>query len=306
MPNTSPSSANEKLAMKVSINSIIVNVLLSAFKLFAGLVANSAAMISDSIHSASDVFSTFIVIIGVKIAGKASDAEHQYGHERLEYIASILLSFILFLTGCGIGYAGLNNILSDSYAHLKMPGQLALVAAVVSIVVKEAMYWYTKFAADKIHSGALMADAWHHRSDALSSIGSFIGIFGARLGYPVLDSVASVVICLLIIKASFDIFKDAIDKLVDRSCDTTTLAAMQACVLAQPGVLGLDKLQTRMFGSKYYVDIEIAADGDQPLRAAHRIAEHVHHAIETDFPEVKHCMVHVNPRKTEHNFLAKD
>ncbi|MEG1159353.1 MAG: cation diffusion facilitator family transporter, partial [Acidaminococcaceae bacterium] len=155
MPNTSPSSTNEKLAMKVSINSIIVNVLLSAFKLFAGLVANSAAMISDSIHSASDVFSTFIVIIGVKIAGKASDAEHQYGHERLEYIASILLSFILFLTGCGIGYAGLNNILSDSYAHLKMPGQLALVAAVVSIVVKEAMYWYTKFAADKIHSGAL-------------------------------------------------------------------------------------------------------------------------------------------------------
>ena len=140
-----------------------------------------------------------------------------------------------------------------------------------------------------------MADAWHHRSDALSSVGSFIGILGARLGLPVLDPVASVVICLFILKAAFDIFRDAISKMLDTACSDEVEAQMREVVLAQDGVLGVDRLQTRLFGDRIYVEIDIAADGSTPLSQAHESATMVHDAIEEQFPKVKHCMVHVNP-----------
>ena len=289
-------STENALAMKVSGVSIAVNLLLSVFKLIAGILAHSGAMISDAVHSASDVGSTFIVMIGVTLSGKKSDKEHQYGHERMECVSSIILSGLLLATGLGIGLGGVENIVKSSHGEsIVIPGMLALVAAVVSIVVKEWMFWYTRGAAKKINSGALMADAWHHRSDAMSSVGAFVGIFGARMGFPILDPLASVVICLLIVKASVDIFRDAIDKMVDRSCDEKTEKEMRETILKVDGVKRIDLLQTRLFGSKMYVDIEIAADGAQTLDAAHEIAEKVHHAIEETFTEVKHCMVHVNP-----------
>ena len=286
---------NEQIAMQVSANSIAVNLMLSIFKLIAGLMASSGAMISDAIHSASDVFSTIIVIIGVKISGKASDEDHPYGHDRFECVASIILAILLGVTGVGIGLTGVQKLTAGHYDTLAVPGVLALAAAVISIVVKEIMYWYTRNAAKKINSGALMADAWHHRSDALSSIGAFIGIFGARLGYPILDPIASIVICFMIAKASIDIFRDAIDKMVDHSCDAKTEESMKRENLKVPGVRRVDLLKTRLFGSKMYVDIEIAADGNISLRDAHDIAENVHHTIENKFKDVKHCMVHVNP-----------
>lgn len=285
----------KKTAMRVSAVSIVVNIILSLLKLAAGIIAKSGAMVSDAVHSASDVFSTIIVIIGVNIANKKSDQEHQYGHERMECVASVILAVILLATGLGIGYEGMKTVLSGSYEDLVMPGALALAAAVVSIVVKEWMFWYTRAAALKINSGALMADAWHHRSDSLSSVGAFIGILGARLGYPVLDSAASVVICLFIGKAAYDIFKDAMNKMIDKSCSQETVEKLKNAIEKEPGVVRLDKLKTRMFGSKVYVDIEIAANGGQTLWEAHAIAERVHDKIEDGFPEVKHCMVHVNP-----------
>ena len=289
-------AADEQLvAMRVSSVSILVNILLSAFKLLAGLIAHSGAMISDAIHSASDVFSTIIVIIGVRISGRKSDEDHQYGHERMECVASLILAVVLFLTGLGIGKVGLSNILAGNYEDLTVPGLFALIMAVISIAVKEWMYWYTRAAAKKINSGALMADAWHHRSDALSSIGAFIGIFGARMGYPVLDSAASLVICLFIVKAAYDIFKDAIDKMVDKSCDQETVQAMTKAAMEQEGVEQVDEIRTRLFGSKIYMDIEIGCNGELSLNQAHQIAEQVHDTIEKSFPLVKHCMVHVNP-----------
>ena len=216
-----------KVAMKVSGVSIAVNLLLSLFKLLAGILAHSGAMISDAIHSASDVGSTFVVIVGVNLSSKKSDKEHQYGHERMECVSSIILSGLLLATGIGIGMNGIENIIkSTSGTSIAIPGTLALIAAVVSIVVKEWMFWYTRSAAKKINSGALMADAWHHRSDAMSSVGAFIGILGARLGFPILDPLASVAICVLIVKASVDIFRDAIDKMVDHSCDEATEESM--------------------------------------------------------------------------------
>lgn len=286
--------AAQRLAMRVSWVSIVWNLLLSAFKLFAGVFARSGAMISDAVHSASDVFSTLIVIAGVRLAGRASDREHPYGHERFECVAALLLAAVLFATGLGIGWAGVRKILNPG-VHPGVPGVLALIAAVVSIAVKEAMYWYTRSAARRIHSSALMADAWHHRSDALSSVGSFAGILGARLGLPILDPIASVIICLFILKAAVDICRDAVSKLTDHACDAETAAALRALILEQEGVLGIDQLKTRLFGDRIYVDVEIRADALVSLRRAHAAAQRVHDAIETRFPQVKHCMVHVNP-----------
>lgn len=285
----------EKVAMKVSFVSIAANVILSAFKLFAGVFAHSGAMISDAVHSASDVFSTIVVIIGIRISSKKSDKEHPYGHERMECVAAIVLATILAVTGLGIGYSAVAKILSGDYANLAVPGSLAFAAAVISIAVKEGMYWYTRINAKKIDSSALMADAWHHRSDALSSVGALVGIAGARLGYPICDAIASLCICFFIAKAAYDIFKDAVDKMVDKACDEETENELKNCALAQEGVLGVDLLRTRVFGNKIYVDIEIRADGNETLREAHSIAERVHDSIEGEFAKVKHIMVHVNP-----------
>ena len=284
----------EKTAMKVSIVSVIWNLLLSAGKLFAGIFANSGAMISDAVHSASDVFSTIIVMIGVKISGKDSDNDHPYGHERLECVAAIILATVLAATGIGIGYGAVVKIMAGDY-NVEMPGILALVAAVVSILVKELMFWYTRYYAKQIDSSALMADAWHHRSDSLSSIGALIGIIGARLGFGIMEPLASVVICIFIEKAAYDIFMDAVNKMVDKSCDDETMEKIKACAMNIPGVENIDLLRTRVFGNKIYVDMEIAADGNKTLDETHAVAERVHDAIEQEFPKVKHIMVHVNP-----------
>ena len=284
----------QKTAVRVSLVSIVGNLLLSLFKLLAGLLAHSGAMVSDAVHSASDVLSSLIVIVGVRLAGREADREHPYGHERYECVAAIVLAVILLVTGLFIGHGAIETITGRA-SEAEVPGLLALIAAAVSIVCKEGMFWYTRAHARRIDSGALMAEAWHHRSDALSSVGALIGIAGARMGYPVLDPVASLVICFFIAKAAFDIFRDATARMVDHSCSDETEAALKACALEQEGVLGVDLLQTRVFGSRIYVDIEIRADGGITLSASHEIAERVHAAIERRFPKVKHIMVHVNP-----------
>lgn len=285
----------EKTATKVSMVSIIGNLVLTVFKLLAGILAHSGAMISDAVHSASDVFSSIVVIIGVKISRQESDKEHPYGHERMECVAAIILSTILMLTGLGIGYTACKNIFGGDYKNLTVPGILALAAAILSIAAKEAMYWYTKINAKRIDSSALMADAWHHRSDALSSVGALAGIGGARMGFAILDPIASLVICFFIAKAAYDIFKDAMDKMVDHCCDEKTEQDIRECALAIGGVRGINLLRTRTFGNKIYVDMEIMADSEQTLREAHDIAENVHNRIEKRFPKVKHIMIHVNP-----------
>ena len=287
---------NAKIAYRVSFVTIIGNVVLAVFKFLAGIIASSSAMVSDAVHSFSDVFSTIIVIIGVKISSRESDASHRYGHERMECMASMGLATVLFATSLGIGYSGLTKIISSDYSSLATPGLLALIAAIVSITIKELMYHYTMHAAKKINSSSLKADAWHHRSDALSSVASLIGIGGAMMGVKILDPIVSIIICLVIVKAAFDILKESIDKLVDKSCDEETIKKMEDTVLSIDGVLDLDDIKTRLFSNKIYVDIEICADGDLTLWDAHEIAENVHDKIEEDFKDVKHCMVHVNPK----------
>ena len=297
-------SLNQTLALSTVKKGIALNVFLAASKFAAGILGHSAALVSDAVDSASDIFSNLIVMAGIKISHKASDMEHQYGHERMECVASIIMSALLALAGAGIGFAGIQKILHFSAeGELAAPDGITLAVAALAIISKEGMYWYTRSVAQKINSGALLADALHHRNDALTSVGSLIGISGAMLGYPIFDPLAAIAICLMIIKGAYDVFTDAIDRMVDRSCDEETVEKMQELIAAQKGVDHVDKLQTRIFGSRVYVDVEICGDDLLTLVEAQAIAEIIHEQLEIQFPEVKHCMVHINPcSETHHNF----
>ncbi len=284
----------KEIAIKISLVTLILNIILSIGKAFAGIVGHSSAMLSDAVHSASDCVSTLVVMFGISLASKEPDEDHQYGHEKIESVASIVLSVILAITGFTIGIEGIGKIINNTYSVV-IPTALGLYAAVISIIIKEWMFWYTRSGAIKIKSDALMADAWHHRSDALTSIGSFIGIFGARLGYPILDPLTSVMICLFILKAAYDIFNEAKDKIVDKVVDDNTILKIKELILSSEGVIKIDDLKTRLFGNIMFVDVEISVDANLLLIDAHQIAENVHDSIETEFKDVRHCTVHVNP-----------
>ena len=286
----------KKIVDRLSRVGIFGNILLAAFKLFAGIFGKSGAMVSDAVHSLSDVFATLIAWIGVRLSRRAEDAEHPYGHERLECVASLLLGLILAGTGIGIGWSGIRK-LSGEGRSIEIPTLLPLIAAVISIVVKEGMYQYTMHYAKALDSAAFKADAWHHRSDAISSVGSFIGIGLAKLGLPFMDPVASIIICLLILKVAFDISRDAVYKMLDTSCDNAFEQRLRTFIGSQDGVGRIDLLRTRQFGNRIYVDLEIAVKPDISLRDAHGIAERVHSAVEQEFPNVKHVMIHVNPEE---------
>ncbi|MCM1404171.1 MAG: cation diffusion facilitator family transporter [Prevotella sp.] len=284
-----------QVAFRICVISLAVNFALVVYKLLTGIIGHSFAMISDALHSASDVLSTVIVMVGVKIANKQADRRHPYGHERFECVTAIILAMMLALTGGIIGYTGMTSIINGNYQTVTTPTPLALSAAVVSLVTKEIMFWVTLYYAQKIHSSSLKADAWHHRSDALSSIGSFVGILFAMLGYPIMDCVAAIVIALLILKVAVDIFIESINKMTDEACDEATETAIRTTINTVDGVRGIDLIKTRKFGDRVYVEVEIAVEQDTILLQAHAIAENVHDAIEANFPQVKHCTVHVNP-----------
>ena len=287
------------IVKKLSRVGIYGNVLLAAFKLFAGIIGKSGAMVSDAVHSLSDVFATLIATVGVHLSQRQEDAEHPYGHERLECVASLMLGLILAGTGIGIGYSGVRKLFFERET-LEIPTMLPLIAALVSIAVKEGMFWYTMHYAKKLDSAAFKADAWHHRSDAISSVGSFAGIGMAKLGLPIMDPIASLIICALILKVAFDISRDAVAKMLDTSCDTSMEQKMRSYIQAQPGVVHIDLMHTRQFGNKIYVDLEIAVKRDISLLDAHTIAENVHAGMEKTFPNVKHVMIHVNPEEEKH------
>jgi len=284
-----------KIINRLSSVGIVGNIILVLFKLYAGFIGRSAAMVSDAIHSLSDVFATFIAMIGVRISRKAPDDDHPYGHDRFECLASLALGVILVGTGLGIGISGIKTVIGGNYDSIEVPSLIALIAAIVSIVTKEAMFHYTMHYAKKLNSSAFKADAWHHRSDALSSVGSLIGIGGAMLGFPVLDSVACIGICICILKVGFDILRDAASKMIDKACSPEFEAELKSFIEEQEGVDHLDILATREFGDGIYIDAEISAEGSLTLEEAHRISEEVHDAVEKKYPRTKHIMIHVNP-----------
>lgn len=294
--NNKSDKSNEQIAVRVSLIGILFNAFLAIFKLSAGIIAGSMAMVSDSINSMSDILSGAIVVVGVKISNKKSDKDHPYGHERFECVAAVILAVIIAATGIGVGYNGVKNIISGDYKNLPVPGILALIAAAVSIAIKEGLFWYTGFFAKKINSTALMAGAWDHRSDVFSLIGCFAGILGSRMGFPVLDSIACIFVCAFIIKTSVGIFIDAVGKMTDKATSDETTEEIRTIIQNQ-GDFRIDQLKTRLFGDKIYVDVEISADGNLSLYDTHDMAQNIHDAVEKKNPNVKHCMVHVNPQE---------
>jgi cation diffusion facilitator family transporter len=286
---------NEKrfeIGNRISKVTIAVNVVLTIIKLIIGIIARSSAMIADAIHSLSDVLSTIAVIIGLKLSKKDEDEHHPYGHEKIEPIMAKLLATILFITAGAIGYTGIKTIIHRDFST---PGTIAVYGAILSIVVKEWMYQYTVKGAKQIESTVLLADAWHHRSDAFSSIGALIGIAGAIMGYPALDPLASLVICILIGKVAIDIYWQAIKQLIDHAVDAETTESIRQDILNTEGVIQIDDLKTRIHANKLYVDVECSVDKNLSFAAAHEIAEQIHDTIERNQKNVKHCMVHVNP-----------
>lgn len=285
----------EQEVRRISTVGIGVNAALTIFKFLAGVLGHSTAMVSDAIHSASDIAGGLIVIIGVTLAERQADEDHPYGHERLECIASLLLSAILLIAGFSMGKNAAQSILSGTWQEAAMPGRVALVAAVISILLKEALCRYTLAGSVRLSSSALRAEALHHRSDALSSIGALIGVAGARLGLSILEPIATLFICLFILKAAFDIFREATDRMVDRTGGKALEFQIRAEIETFPQVLGIDLLHTREFGRRVYVDLELSMDGNATLEETHRVAEAVHDRLENRFPQIKHVMIHVNP-----------
>lgn len=287
---------NNNLGVFTARNTIIVNILLCIFKILAGIIGKSSAMLADGVHTLSDVLATVIVIIGLKVSSKDADHDHPYGHEKYEPIFAKIISVILILTGFFIGYEGAKALINKD---MHTPGQIALIAAFVSIIIKEGMYWYTIKIAKKLKSISMEADAWHHRSDAFSSIGTFAGILGARMGIKALDPIAGIVVSIFIIKVGIDFWLKSSKELVDYSADDEVIDKIREITLSINGVHEINDLKTRIFGNKLYVDIEISVDGDLSVKKGHDIAQRVHDNIEMEIEDIKHCMVHVDPYKGE-------
>ncbi|MFR1709278.1 MAG: cation diffusion facilitator family transporter [Clostridium sp.] len=279
------------IGVEVSKNTIGVNAVLGAIKVLAGIVASSNAMIADGIHSFSDVITTIGVIIGLKLSGKPDDKCHPYGHEKMESISSLFLAVMLFVVAIMIGYSGVKSII---LGQIKNPGILAIWAAILSIVVKEWMYFYTMKYAKKINSSSLRADAWHHRSDSFSSIGALVGIIGARMGWPVLDSVAAIIICIVIIKVAYDVLKQSINQLIDASADEEIISDINERLNTIEGIRHIDSIKTRQHASRVYVDVEVSVDSKLTVEEGHDIAMNIHEDVEKN-ENIKHCMVHINP-----------
>jgi len=296
-PAMSDRETEKRVIRKTTLLTTLLNFLLAVMKIAAGIIGRSTAIISDAVNSIGDVASSIAVMISGVFARKEKDADHQYGHEKYESMASVFIGVALIVTALEIGKAAVESIYGflTAGAPIEAPSVVALAAAVATIVIKEIMYLFTKKAATKAASPALEAMAWDHRSDEFSAAGVVIGISGAMLGLTILEPIASLAICFLIILVAVRIIKTGFSQVVDQAADEATVERIRAIVHNHPGVVRIDELKTRMFGLKLYVDLEICVKNDLSIIDAHRIAEEIHDRIEDEIPDVKHIMVHVNP-----------
>lgn len=281
-----------RLIRRVTTLSVAGNVFLAVLKLLAGLFGGSAALVTDAIHSVSDVAASLIAFIGVRLSRKAPDREHPYGHDRYECVASLALSLLLCATGLGAGYKAVTLILGDASAAGQTPKAAALIAAGTAILVKEGLFRFTRRTAEILNATALRADAWHHRADALASVGSLVGIGGAMLGVRVLDPVMSVGIAVLILRVALGIGRDALAQLTDTACDDETEDALREKILAAEGVAAVSRLLTRRFGGRVCVEAAIVTDaastGQEPAKTAQRVRA----MLLRDFSTIAHAAVY--------------
>ena len=291
----------EKQIFRVTLLGSVANLLLVVFKFIAGIVGHSAAMIADAVHSLSDFITDIIVIIFVAISGKPEDSDHSYGHGKYETLATAVIGIILFFVGVGILISGIKAIVGALQGEpLQAPSLLALIAAVISIVVKEALYRYTVKRGKALDSSSVVANAWHHRSDALSSIGTAIGIGGAVfLGeqWRILDPIAAVVVSIFIVKVAVELIKPCIDELVERSLPEEVEQRIHALILQSPQVSSPHHLRTRRIGSYIAIEVHIRMDGSLTLSEAHSVASDIEKRLKAEFGDSTHIGIHMEPTK---------
>ena len=297
----SEKSSREKGIYKVTIVGSIVNFLLLVFKFFAGIAGHSAAMLADAVHSLSDFITDIVVIVFVRIAGKPEDKGHDYGHGKYETLATAIIGLLLLCVGFGIFWNGASSIYTFLRGgQLESPGVVALVAALVSIVSKEILYQYTMIQGKKLNSQAVIANAWHHRSDALSSIGTAIGIGGAILlgdHWRVLDPVAAVVVSFFIMKVSVRLLIPCVDELLEKSLPEDVEKEIEQTVLSFPGVSQPHHLRTRRIGNYYAIELHVRMDGKITLEEAHSTATAIENKLKEMFGKGTHVGIHVEPTK---------
>ncbi|MBR5852467.1 MAG: cation transporter [Bacteroidaceae bacterium] len=298
---TSHTATREKGIYKVTIIGSIVNFLLLVFKFIAGVVGHSAAMVADAVHSLSDFVTDIVVIVFVKISGKPQDEGHDYGHGKYETLATAIIGVVLFAVGVGILVNSVTGIVDAFNGKvLEAPSMLALIAAAVSIILKEALYQYTVFKGKHLNSKAVVANAWHHRSDAFSSIGTLIGIAGAIfLGerWRVLDPIAAFIVSVFIIKVAIDLVKPCVDELLEKSLSKEVEDRILSIVMTNPEVDQPHHLRTRRIGNNIAIEIHIRMDGTMPLKEAHDITKKIEASLKNEFGPSTHIGIHMEPKK---------
>ncbi|MEA4986414.1 MAG: cation diffusion facilitator family transporter [Paludibacter sp.] len=288
-----------KEARKVTWIGFAVNMVLTILKIIAGFVGKSTAMIADGIHSLSDFVTDVLVILFIGISDKDKDDDHRYGHGKFETFATLLISLALILVGIGIFWSGLSKIIQVFEGNiLEKPTYLALVAALVSIVSKEALFWYTKIVGDKINSNAVIANAWHHRSDAFSSIGTALGISGAIFlgeSWRILDPIAGVIVSVFILKVAFELGMPSVHELLERSLPKETEKSIIEIIEAHPDVIFQHNLKTRKIGNIFAIDVHIKLDKDISFVKSHDVATEIEVSLREKFGSKTVTNIHTEP-----------
>lgn len=297
------STVREKEIYKVTLLGSIVNFLLLVFKFLAGFLGHSSAMIADAVHSLSDFVTDIIVFVFVRISGKPQDEGHDYGHGKFETLATAIIGVVLLFVGIGIFLNSSRSIIDVCRgAELESPGILALVAAFVSIVLKEILYQYTVYKGKRLASKVVIANAWHHRSDAFSSIGTLVGIGGAIFLGPawrILDPIAALVVSLFIMKVSYDLVKPCIDELLEKSLPKEVEDRIIEIILSHPGAVSPHNLRTRHIGNSIAIEVHIRMNSSMILKDAHDITKRIETSLKNEFGQGTHIGIHMEPMAAE-------
>ncbi|MBQ2289421.1 MAG: cation transporter [Bacteroidaceae bacterium] len=296
-----PQSNREKEIFRVTWTGSIVNFALLVFKFVAGIVGHSAAMVADAVHSLSDFVTDIIVVAFARISGKPEDEGHDYGHGKYETLATAIIGLILFFVGIGIMFNGAKSVFDTINGKpLAAPSILALTVAALSILLKELLYRYTIHKAKGLNSQAMIANAWHHRSDAFSSIGTFIGIGGAIcLGeqWRILDPLAAIVVSIFIMRVAVQLLKPCVDELLERSLPAETENIILEIIRSFPEVSEPHHLRTRRIGNHLAIEVHIRMNGNTPLAEAHSLASEVEKRLKYEFGKDTHIGIHMEPLK---------
>ena len=292
-----------QISMRVAHRSLGVNLLLAALKTVVGYVVGSLALFADGLHSLSDVGSTLAVIMGLVVGQKPPDPTHPYGHGKAESIAETVIALFLFLTSAGLIWGAVSALVAQV---IRLPGPWAIVVAGISILTKEILFRYTRREGERVQSPLLIADAWHHRSDALSSVAALFGIIGANLGWWFFDPAAAVIVSLLILKVAYSILKPTLNVLMDGQPQSLPDKAIHVNQIARdiPGIQHVDEIRVRQYGPNLIVDLEISIPSDFSIRLAHQLADQLREKIKVTYPHVKEVFMHVNPHP-EHDHASE-